>query len=118
MKLNIITRRSIIEAVPQAWAYQYADYASGDSIRDQGIIRTTQALAAIPKAELTPEAIAAIVGNDSWTVLECNVCGKRDCEAIARIGEEPDYEARWLDICLPCLVELGESAKAELGNRP
>jgi hypothetical protein len=34
--------------------------------------------------------------------MTCDACGK-DVDAIMRIGDEPDYEARYIDLCVDCL---------------
>lgn len=73
-------------------------------------------IAKIPDSELTRQAVRdAMDGWPDWTKHECDQC-LADCEVLVRIGDEPDYDARWLDLCLSCLekaVELAKSAHVQ-----
>lgn len=59
-------------------------------------------LADLPKADRTPARIAEIIGNDSWSVVECDQCDKRVPVAVT-VVQPPDYETRTVTICEPCL---------------
>jgi hypothetical protein len=72
-----------------------------------------------------PDDVDAVVGNDSWTRLECDVCGGT-VDAVSRFhdGAPDDHEAddwKWedvsvLDVCLPCLERACDDLKAALGQ--
>jgi hypothetical protein len=51
-----------------------------------------------------PEAIAEIIGNDSWTKITCNQC-KRDVKAVVTVGSYPIryYEKSTASICIDCI---------------
>jgi hypothetical protein len=68
------------------------------------------------KGEGTPEEIAIIIGNDSWTTVTCDECGG-DVDGIVIVGEEENYDSRTASICMSCLQEaMAELVKA-LGNK-
>jgi hypothetical protein len=54
------------------------------------------------KKPQTCEAIAAILGDNSWTQNQCDECGK-DCDVTVRLGEEPDYDSTTFYACPDCL---------------
>lgn len=49
-----------------------------------------------------PEAVNAIIGNESWTRCSCSECG-RDVDAVVQLGEELDYESSTAWICKQCV---------------
>ena len=48
--------------------------------------------------------VTAIIGNDSWTSLKCDECGKY-VDAVVQVGEEPDYESYSAKLCKPCVYK-------------
>ena len=93
----IVSEVGQAQAAPQRWRDQYGLPPKGSEHR-----RIGDELAALPKAERTPPRIAAIIGNDSWSVVECDQCGK--CVPVAvTVGQPPDYETSTATICEPCL---------------
>lgn len=106
MGIAVISRKAICAAVPARWAEQYKRDVYGS---DKAKI--TQGLKDLAPHELTPERINAVIGNTSWTENRCDVCGE-DCEHLLRIGDEPDYEARWQDVCSWCLEKAVETLDA------
>lgn len=83
---------------PQRWDEHYRGWSS----RDYHKKRITAELLALPEADRTPERIAAIIGNDSWSAVECDQCGERVPVAVT-VGQPPDYESSTATICEPCL---------------
>lgn len=59
-------------------------------------------LSALTDETRTRQSVAAIIGNRSWANMSCDECGTQR-DTLIRFGEEPDYEARWQDICADCL---------------
>jgi hypothetical protein len=49
------------------------------------------------------------LGLKNWVSETCDLCGSEP-NVWLEIGDEPDYEARWLTICLPCAEHLGAIA--------
>lgn len=87
-----ISKRDVCLSVPDRWAEQYA------TTTNQRQKEITEALNALPVAALTPERICKIIGNDSWTKLECAEC-----------GADKDYvfELEKQTICERCINKLG-----------
>lgn len=102
MSISIIRRADICANVPKRFAEQYGDGRYGNHAAKIGPLN------ALKPEELTPERINAIIGNDSWTNNTCDVCG-HNFDVLVRIGQEPDYDTRWSDVCRGCLeVALGK----------
>lgn len=95
--LTVVKVEDVWKSVPAAWAEQYKHYASDDRFAD-----ITRKLNALKDDELTGDRIEKIIGNDSWTRINCDECD-RECNTVIRIGENTDYEARWVDVCSECL---------------
>ena len=108
MAMSLVIRSEMCQCVPDRWAQQYRRLPSTD-----WKYHVTQKLADLPMNERTPEKISAIIGNDSWTSNECDECDK-DCEVLVRLGEEPDYDARWCDVCFDCLSKACDMANLGL----
>lgn len=103
MKIVVIERRDIIKGVSKAWDNQYRTYgcerktAIGERLKDLDL-KTCSA-----------KDVDEVIGNGSWTTNACDLCGEEN-ERLLRIGDDPDYEARFVDICGTCL----DVAKAKL----
>jgi len=95
--IYLIHRRDVIKSVPTRWKEQYPKWYE-DTTRQ----RQTQALDKLDLNTCSPEDIKAIIGNDSWTENECHEC-KRNVDTIIFIGDEPDYDAKYVQICADCL---------------
>lgn len=95
--MKLIHRKDIIASALDRWAEQYDTYGRPD----KKVI--TQKLFALRDAgNLTAETITAAIGNNSWTSNTCDECN-RDCETLVHIGDEPDYDLKWQDLCVDCL---------------
>jgi hypothetical protein len=68
----------------------------------------SDALAKLDPETCTASEIRDIIGVSSWATLDCDVCG-RDVPMLARIGDDPDYEMRWQDICLECIAAIAQT---------
>jgi hypothetical protein len=104
--VRVLTRTQLIADVPARWAKQYpeARYQSDD----KAAIR--QELAGLGTWQLTRERIDAIIGNGHWTKQCCDRCGA-DSDVLFQIGQEPDYDARYVDLCQACIREIAEIAE-------
>lgn len=104
MSIERITRRDIIRAVPDNFRKQYGSHPNEMAAwskhgRTRGeLIERSKALDA--ETCTAEEMNAAIETN--WTAHECDECGD-DFDTLVRIGQEPDYEARWVDLCHSCV---------------
>lgn len=103
MSISLIQKANIVAGVPERWKKQYS--RPNEDPDKQAI---TAALQALKGSAFTAEQVDAIIGNDSWTDNDCTECGQ-DFPTLVRIGEEPDYEAQWVDLCPNCLAKAVEA---------
>lgn len=106
-----IYKRDIILNVRHRWLEQYAGYEDhrvvGWCPKTASQIR--KELAALDLTSCTSEDIDNAVGSAGWAKNECDGC-EGDFPVTIQIGDEPDYEARWQNLCPACLVELADFA--------
>lgn len=107
----VILKRDVIRSVRARWSYQYPrdDYTFWDG-STAGEIRPR--LAALDLETCSSEDVDKAIGSGGWADNRCDHCGE-DVEALVRFGERPNYEARWQDLCLKCLVEGVEILRAQ-----
>lgn len=53
----------------------------------------------------TADDINHIIGNSSWTSINCDVCG-RDKQDVVELGQEADYEATPAYVCYDCAKKV------------
>ena len=107
MAMRLILKSDIVAAAPQRWADAYRGYETrwrGGTDKQE----TTKALAALPPG-FTAEQVNQIIGNNSWTENKCDECDM-DAPVLVRIGDAPDYDARWMDLCPNCIRRAAETA--------
>jgi hypothetical protein len=102
MSITLVRKADIVARIPDRWAEQYRHPNDG---ADKKAI--TAKLQALKGTEFTAEQCAAIIGNNSWDRNECYECGK-DHPVLVRIGDVPDYEARWVDLCPECVTKASD----------
>ena len=96
--MELLTVRSQIMAIVDRRLKQYPYNKSEILIK----------LRALNLETATPRDIKTIIGNGSWTNLECNECGIDEKDAVMCLGEPPDYESATIYICLSCLKKALE----------
>lgn len=107
-RIVVLTTRSQIRGVAKSWQDQYPIvHEHHEGIRE--------CLDALDGETATAADVAAIIGNDSWTALACDVCGD-DVAALVRLGDEPDYDSRTLSVCDGCLASASARLAAATGN--
>jgi|GEM_PF-1113798 len=112
--MHIITKAEIAKGAAERWKKAYCHNGEWRTAGFGSPKKVYNQLMAIGES-ITPEEVAAIIGNDSWTRNVCTECG-RDVETTVHFGEEPDYDAVWADVCPSCLrkaMVLLEVADAE-----
>ncbi len=108
--MELITRQQHIDDIPNRWHVQYGhtmDSCHGYRYADKY---------ALLKAEvpLTKKKADEIIGNDSWSTLECSGCDAEDPDAIVIVAEVDGYPVY---LCRECLVEaMGLIDKKEGSN--
>ena len=95
--MKLITQRDKIKNILVRWDYQYPNpglYAKGAATR--------HALSQLDLEIATPEDIAKIIGNCTWTTLTCDECVERVLEVV-EIGDTDS-----ILLCKPCLKKALE----------
>ena len=103
--VTVLTRRDIIKRVARRWAKQYPE---NDERRYDFSPRAIQKkLDALNLETVEPEVIDEIIGNNSWTTLQCTFC----CEDVEKALEldTNEYVER---LCERCLGKMNELIKA------
>lgn len=95
--MYLLHKQDVIKSAPRRWEEQYKNYGNR-----YGHIDTMIKLNSL-EWPFTDKQVNDIIGNDRWTKLECAECGK-DVETLVHIGDEPDYDACWVDICMECVT--------------
>ena len=107
-----ITERDRILTVAERWDAQYSiniegvpprpdnPLASGDTAR-----QISERLHKLNLKKVKASTVNKVIGNDSWTRLTCDECG-RDVDAVLTVGQEPDYESRTASICRKCAEKV------------
>ena len=114
MSIQVITKRDVIRGVRDKWLGQYR--ASPDEARLRWDHQRTfgdvrRSLGALDLEACESTDIDRAIGVTDWASLKCDECSA-DCELLVRIGDEPDYDNRWIDVCVNCLrtaVKMAES---------
>jgi hypothetical protein len=100
--MKIITRFTKAAEAAEKWKGGYCRQGVWSVIARNSSQEVYEALAALgPTPE--PDAVNAVIGNDSWTMPpSCDECGEKK-EIVVQMGEEPDYESSTADLCRECL---------------
>lgn len=118
--MTIITIRDRIRTVAKRWAEQYKVKHGPDAQRWTSI---ENRLFALDVETATEADIKAIIGNDSWTDVNCDVCGK-DAGTVVSMERPPSY----IDpdfppdpdtvacVCRPCLLAALAEFDAQEGK--
>jgi hypothetical protein len=123
--VEIVTQREMIQRAPHAFKSQYGLSRGEAAAWKPGWTRgqIIDALNALDTGICTVADIDATIGTKGWASNECDICDEQNAEIIMRLGDEPDHDARWQDICLPCISRLGavaaqaiEARRAETGT--
>ena len=91
--MELILRSEVIKEIPDRWRCQYREN-QGDKYQIWLRLKAEE--------NLTEEKAEELIGNNSWSRLDCDECGER-ADAVVQLGQEPDYESRTACICLDCL---------------
>lgn len=92
-KIELLTRKAIIADVPKRWSEQYYRYPADSDKAEIG--RQLKGLK-------TRKEIDALIGNGSWTQLNCASCDS-DPESVALLPATQEYGPE--QYCLNCLKE-------------
>jgi hypothetical protein len=116
MGMQVIHKRDIIRNVRERWEEQYHGYESdfkfglplldtqGKLIPKSGptVGEIRAALSTLDLETCSSADVDAAIGVAGWANNCCSECGE-DCYMLVQIGEVPDYEAQYINICIGCL---------------
>lgn len=107
------TQRNLIRVIAARWRNQYAPFTHDAPLFSErngyrtGLTKKaiSEKLDALDPETASVEDVANIIGNDSWTRLTCDQCGK-DTDAVLNVGQEPDIESHTASLCKECFLSL------------
>lgn len=103
-KATLITAQTLAAGAAERWARQYR---GSELPKFAAITEQLRALGPAP----TPEAVVAIIGNDSWTqVPACDGCDAKE-PAVVCVGEPADYDSATAYLCASCLGDAVAAMK-------
>ena len=106
----IRTQRQLIQAVAKRWRETYQPFKNDRPLFSwrTGVTspplnkqQIADALDALDGDTASADDVSAIIGNESWTRLNCDEC-KADVTLTVQVGNEPDYESHRAELCLEC----------------
>lgn len=97
--MRIITKREIIKGVLERWKYQYPNENHG---KDK--LEITKKLSKLNLSRVSAKRVDEIIGNQSWTRLDCDECQEPVDKVVMFIERnEDEYECNTCELCLDCL---------------
>lgn len=99
--MRLITERDEIRTVAARWQAQYSA-PHWHTPREKDKQEIAAKLRALDLETATREEVAEIIGNDGWIRMTCDECDLEQ-KVVVHIGAEPDYDARWQQLCGYCL---------------
>lgn len=113
--MRTITERDLIRGVADAWFAQHAGCKRADQVA------TGNKLRAMDKETASAEQVAEIIGNRSWTDLQCHECGAHGVKAVVEVGVSDDYDGATARLCFACIrkaAALAHNAVVSSGGTP
>lgn len=116
--MKAIHQRDVIREVGPRWTEQYKQYQPDQKIGIRknreavGVIR--KRVAALDLETCTVADVDKAIGTTGWADNECDECHK-SFPVLIRLGAEPEYDARWQDLCGKC---LGKAAALHAKTKP
>ena len=106
--MRIVTKREKIRSVRGLWNSQYSSYTRGHILYGGRCVGEIEdALARLDLDVCADTDIDAAIGTKGWGSLVCDEC-HADTDALVRIGDEPDYDMRWQDLCAACVGKAAQ----------
>lgn len=117
--MRIVNRREAIKLAIENFISTYSRYDRNSTMtwtKGKPLSYFLDRVAALDAESCSVENLNAALDKDgsTWGRNECDQCGG-DFENIIRIGDEPEYDERWQDLCVSCLKDAIEMLRA---NRP
>jgi hypothetical protein len=100
--MELITERSRIKGVADAWDAQYAPDFRPTAIGSSKTI--SEKLHALNLSKVSAATVDKIIGNDSWTRLTCDECRKRVPKVV--VLYHPGDGSAVFEICESCATKV------------
>lgn len=117
MDIKILRVEALWADLPARWRANWGRPEHKERFPER--VQAADELDALTMEELTGERVEKILGKaisgnavTSWTRQSCDLCGKEN-STLCRLGEQPDYDQRWVDVCLPCLESAVSQFKTQ-----
>ncbi len=109
--MKLIRKCDLIASVANRWYEAYCSHGWQAQVSRDDKMETFNKLTALP-ADASEQQVMRIIGNSSWTSIQCDEC-QQEVDMAVRLGEEPDYESATAIVCLMCLRGALELAEGE-----
>lgn len=96
--LQLITRQSKADNVVHEWVYQMGALIEAGEDNKREIYQKLVALGSHPK----PDDVNKVIGNDSWTDIDCMVCG----DAVEKAVTIQLIDDETIEICAKCVKKM------------
>ena len=110
---RMVTRQGQVATVAERWKAQYHTREGWTQVMGGSSRDYYDRLAALDLSTATTDDVKAIIGNDSWTYLDCGGCGK-GADAVVLFGADDGDESFLL--CRACLTTGAELFAAEVSR--
>ena len=111
INMKVITKQDRIRDAIASFRKMWGNGSYG---ADQRGVAVGFELGLLNADKATAEDVNTLIGNASWTRLECDEC-KKDSEAVIEIGDKPNYESNTAYICVDCIRDAFELHNIQLG---
>ncbi len=111
-EMTLITQRDRIRAVRKRWNDQYPNAMKGHKPWINGL-SSAEICGRLDELDLETCSrgdVDKAIGVDGWVDTKCDACDENK-DTLVRLGEVPDYESRFIDICPECLAQALEFSK-------
>lgn len=101
--MRVVTKRELIKGVRNSWREQYQrEICDLTNPRHHDRAAVDDALFRLDTDTCSEADVDAVIGVKGWVRNECDEC-HRDMDTLVRIGPEPDFDVRYLDLCADCI---------------
>jgi len=97
MNMYVTTKQDLCDNIIERWRKQYYHTSKFPHVIPSLIQLKTD-------GNLTEDTIAKVIGNRSWTRLECSCCGN-DSQSVINLVDE--YDAVY-SLCNDCIVKIND----------
>lgn len=112
--MMLVTRRDVIASVPDRWKAQYCHGGRWGSVLGGNGYDFYARMLALDPATVTRSQYDEIIGNRSWTSLQCDHCGDDVDEAVQFSHRYADDD---LTLCFACIEKAASRSLRNPGEQ-